>query len=234
MSEIFQLNDLELVGYLEVPILQPAMPRVLSAIFAIRDSTKILFPPYTLGLQEVMGPVMSTRDEFNDLVAREEVSTYHVTQAQPDYEIWIDDEGCIRYDPGHVARKRLVEIFEARCRKAKDALASGSWAEARAHAIVAYSANPRSLDALGYRAAAEYLMASHRPSDELSRVELALTEIIAKSHLSIPSFRSVYRELAEKYLPRPALMVVTPTVLGNKLKGITNKKPAPSRELCLA
>lgn len=238
MSKIFQLNDLELVGHLEVPIFQPAMPRLLSAIFAVRDSTMILFPPYTLGELEVMGPVLSTREEFNDLAAREEVSSYQITQAQPGYEIWIDDEGCIHYDPGHIARKQLVEIFEARCRLAEKALASGLWAEARAQAIVAYSANPSNLDPLSYRAAAEHLMASRRPCDDLIRAELALTEIIAKSHLSIPSFRSVYRELAEKYQPQPARVVTTPTVCGNKLKGITNKKPAPSRflsrELCLA
>jgi hypothetical protein len=237
MTEIFQLNQLELVGYLEVPVRQPAMPRLLSAIFAVYDSTTILFPPYTLTEQEVIGPVLSLREEFDDLVAREEVSEYDATQAQPIYEIWIDDEGSIHYDPGYIARKKLTEIFQAQCSLAKKALTSGSWVQARAHAIVACSANPKSLEPLGYRAAAEHLMVSGSPNDGQVRAELALTEIIAKSHLSISSFRTIYREIAMRYQLQPTLVVTAPRVSPNKYAGIAKKKPSRPKiefqELCL-
>lgn len=208
MNDIFPLNQLEIIGYREVPVREPAMPRLLSSIFAVQGADTVLFPPYTLGEQEVIGPVVSTREEFDDLVAREEVSRYSAVQAWAGHELWLDDKGIINYGPEHVARNNLAEIFKTRCGMAEQALKTGSWSEARTHAMVAYSANPRSLDPLSYRAAAEHLMASRHSAPEQLRAELALTEIIAKSHLSIPAFRMLYLDVAKMASPLPSPKLV--------------------------
>lgn len=240
MDRLFPLNQLDVIGCKEVPASDPAMPRLLSAIFAVRNSDRVLFPPYTLGEQEVIGPVLSTREEFDDLVASEEASLHNAGQAQPGHELWLNDDGMIHYTPDYIARRKLSVIFESRCGLAKKALKSGSLSEARTHAMVAYSANPKSVQALCFRAAAEHLMTFRHPEREHVRVELALTEMIAKSHLPIPAFRKLYIEMAEGNEVEMAVKVAPTSrnVGGSKLSGITKWKPAQvkndSRELCFA
>jgi len=189
------LEQLDIIGCKEVPVSQPAMPRLLSAIFAVRDSDTVLFPPYTLGELEVIRPEVSTRAEFDDLVACEEISAFGPVPALPEHELWFDDKGEIHYDPDHLARKELTRIFETRCGSAEWALRSCSLPEARIHAMAAYSANPKSLRPLVYRAAAEHRMISGAADPALVRAELALSEILAESHLPIPEFRKLYLEL---------------------------------------
>ena len=199
MDRIFNISELEVVGFMEVPITGPAMPRLLSAIFAVSNSQTVLLPPYTLGELEVIGPVLSNREEFQDLVACEEVSAIKAVPAQSSHELWLDDQANIYYTPDHETRGKLLKIFETRCGLARQALKSGAWLEARAHAMVASSANPRSLDPLLLRATAEQLMASSHADPEQNRAELALTEMVAKSYISIPDFRALYLQLVEEY-----------------------------------
>lgn len=195
MDHIFPLEQLEVIGCKEVPVLSPAMPRLLSPIFAICDSDKVLFPPYTLGDEEVIRPDLSNRAEFDDLVAREEISAFGPVPAVPEYELWIDDNGKLHYDLGHVALKNLDIIFKVRCARAESALKVGNFAAARIHAMVAYSANPHSVDPLIYRAAAEQMMVLDASYPDRIKTELALTESLAESHLSIPEFQKLYLDL---------------------------------------
>lgn len=228
MDRIFQFDQLEIIGCNEVPAKDPAMPRLLSAIFSVRDSDTVLFPPYTLGERGVIGPVISTRAEFEDLVATEEVTSHQVGQALPGHELWLDDEGEIHYGPDYMARKGLMEIFEARCQLATRDLKSGDPAAARTHAMIAYSANPRSLMPLVCRAAAEHLLAAGKSDSARIRAELALTEIIAKTHLSTEEFRKLYQEMAAKsFEVKPVAKDFTLIRVrsSSKLFGITNRKP---------
>ena len=240
MNRIFPLDQLEIIGCREVPAKDPAMPQLLSAIFAVRDSDTVLFPPYTLGEQEVIGPVISNREEFDDLVATEEVSSHDFGQARSGHELWLDAGGKVYYTPDHEARTKLAAIFQDRCELAKEALGTGSWLEARTHAMVAYSANPRNLVPLSYRAAAEYRMASEASNAGPIHAELALTEIIAKTHLPVPDFQTLYRELAEKSLVKPRAKVAptSPNAIPSKFSGMAAIKSEPSPinfpELCAA
>ena len=240
MNRIFPLAQLEIIGCKEVPAKDPTMPRLLSAIFAVRDSDTVLFPPYTAGEQEVIGPVISNREEFDDLVAAEEVSSHDFGQALPGHELWLDDEGDVNYAPDHEARRKLAAIFQDRCELAKEALGTGSWLEARTHAMVAYSANTRNLKPLVYRAAAEHLLAAAESDPRKIRAELALTEIIAKTHLPVPDFQKLYRELAEKSLVKPRAKVAptSPNAIPSKFSGMAAIKSEPSPinfpELCTA
>lgn len=240
MDRIFPLDQLDIIGCKEVPVSQPAMPRLLSAIFAVRDSDMVLFPPYTLGELEVVRPDVSTREEFEDLVACEKISSFGPVPAISEHELWLNDSGEIHYDPNYVARSALARIFETRCGSAMRALKSRLFDEARVHSLVAYSANPRSLDPLRYRAAAEHLMASSHPEMEKFRAELALTEMLAESHLSIPEFKKLYLELVRE---SPVASAVCGTMRPrpenrSKYAGIAGRKPSPSkvpfRELCHA
>lgn len=243
MDRIFPLNQLDIIGCKEVPVLRPAMPRLLSPIFAVRDSVQVLFPPYTLDDDVVIRPEMSNRGEFDDLVASEKISAYGPVPAKPGHELWLDDDGNIRYDSGHVARKELMRIFDAHCRSAALALKSGSLVEARTHAMVAYSASSRNLEPLRYRAAAEHRMIGHAANSDVVRAELALTEMLAESHLSLADFRSLYLELARKTLvPIETAVAVpsarVPAISVSKFYNITTRKPARSKiafpELCPA
>ncbi len=230
MDRIFPLDQLEIIGCREVPAKDPTMPRLLSAIFAVRDSETVLFPPYTLGEQEVIGPMISNREEFGDLVAAEEVSPHDFGQARPGHELWLDDGGIVNYAPDHEARTKLAAIFQDRCELAKEALGTGSWLEARTHAMVAYSANTRNLKPLVYRAAAEHLLAAAESDPGKIHAELALTELIAKTHLSAEEFRKLYLELAAVSFRKSTTAVASttaPSQSRSKLSGLAKQKPAP-------
>lgn len=216
MDRIFPFEQLAIIGCKEVPVLNPSMPRLLSAIFAVRDSNIVLFPPYTLGDQELILPVVATRQEFDDLVACEEVSAFGPTQALPEHELSLDDEGNFHYEPSYQARENLKSIFETRCGLAERALNSGLLSVARTHAMIANSANPKNLKPLLYRAAAELRMISSHADPDRVRAELALTETLAKPFVSILEFRKLYVELANGPEKR------------SKFAGIAMKKPSPA------
>ena len=65
----YSLQNLDVVGFTEVPVRAPAKPRVLSAIFRHRESGAILFPPYFLDQDVLLNPVETTQAEFDDLAA---------------------------------------------------------------------------------------------------------------------------------------------------------------------
>lgn len=240
MARIFPLNQLTVIGCKEVPAKSPAMPRLLSAIFAMTDSDTVLLPPYTLGGQDVIDPIIITREEFDDLVACEEVSPFEVVQAHPGHELWLDDDGKTNYTPDFEARKNLTSIFQTRCIQAQMALKSSSWPDARTHALIAYSANPKSLEPLGYRAAAEHLMAASYAESDGASTELALTEIIAKAHLPVSEFKLFYRGLVKRFSPAtpPGAFTVSQPMNRCKFAGIASIRPNASkiefREFCLA
>lgn len=217
MEAIYLLEQLDIIGCKEVPVLKPAMPRLLSAIFAVRDSDTVLFPPYTHGARDLIRPHVLTREEFGEMVANEDVTPYGPVQAHPEHELWLDDNGEIHYELNTLAKKNLDAIFKSRCGSADWALKAGAYTEARTHALVAFSANPKSLEPLLYRAAAEWSMIPGHA--ELDRVlaELALTELLAKSFIPISSFRELYIELGNSGLGRRS-----------KYSGIAVRRPSPS------
>lgn len=229
MDHIFRLEDLDIIGCNEVPVTEPAMPRVLSPIFALRNSGKVLFPPYTLGEQEVIRPEHSTREEFDDLVACGEISAWGAQPALPEHELWLDDLGNLLYEPAWQVRGKLNSIFDARLKGADLALKSASLEDTRTHAMVAYSANPRSLEPLIYRAAAEHRMSSVGSSAP-SRDELALTEIIAATHIPTTEFQELYQKLARESLldstTNPSVAPTQETL--SKLSLAATKKPKPA------
>lgn len=216
MDYIFPLKDLEIIGCKEVPVTQPAMPRRLSPIFAVKGSDKVLFPPYTLGEQELIRPEQSTRQDFDDLVQSGEITERASHAALPEHELWLDDEGEFHYEPDYEVRKKLKHIFDSQLKLAHGELRTGSLKAARTHAEVAYSANPHHIDPLVYRAAAEHQMSSVGSSAP-SRSELQLTEMIAEYHVSVSEFRNLYLKLVRETSPQK-----------NKLMGTATQKPRPS------
>jgi hypothetical protein len=230
MDSIFPLEQLVVIGSLEVPISQPALPRLLSVIFAVRDTDTVLFPPYTLGELEVIRPVISRRAEFEDLLACEEVSAIGPIAAQPEHELWFDDQERFHYGLALEARRAMDAIFQSRCKLAKWALRAESFEEARVHAMIAYSANTANLEPLVLRAAAELRMIPSRADQDTARAELALTELMAEAHLPLPEFQILYRALAEKGRGESS----EEDVVGKespsrcKLQGLATKKPKSS------
>lgn len=192
VSHVFSLDQLEVIGCKEVPVLSPAMPRLLSPIFAVRNSDTVLFPPYTITDEEVIKPDLSHRSVFDYLASHEEVSIFGPVAAIPKHELWLNDNGEFRYDLSDDALKNLKIIFKTNCEKADAKLRSGEFAVARLCATIAYSANSHSVDPLVYRAAAEYLMIPSSSDPDRVKAELSLTEIVAQSHLPIPVFQKLY------------------------------------------
>lgn len=240
MDTIFPLAQLEVIGCLEVPARQPALPRLLSVIFAVHGSDTVLFPPYTLGELEVIRPVKSCRAEFEDLLACEEVTAFGPVPAQPEHELWFDDQGNFHYGPAHEARVAMETIFRNRCKLAKWTLRAESFEEARGHAMIAYSANTASLEPLVLRAAAELRMIPSRGDQDTARAELALTESMAEAYLPLTEFRALYRDLAEKGQGGEVQDVLAARDAPGrcKLLGIATKKPKsleiPFRQLVTA
>jgi hypothetical protein len=230
MDSIFPLEQLDVIGCLEVPDSQPAMPRLLSVIFAARDSDIVLFPPYTLGELEVIRPVISCRAEFEDLLACEEVSAIGPIAAQPEHELWFDDQHRFNYGSAVEARRAIDAIFRSRCEAAKWALQAESFEEARVHAMIAYSANTANLKPLVLRAAAELRMIPSRVDQDTARSELALTELMAEAHLPLPEFQTLYRALAEKGQGESSGKDVAAKESPSrcKLLGLATKKPKSS------
>jgi hypothetical protein len=197
MDHIYPLKQLEVIGCKEVPVLAPAMPRLLSPIFAVYDSDKVLFPPYTLSNEAVIYPDLSNRAEFEELVTCKEVSAFGPVRAEPEYNLWLDDTGEFYYAPIQSVLKNLDLIFKTRCAKAESSLIGRKFATTRLHAMVAYSANPHSVDPLIYRAAAEQMMVLDGSYSDRIKTELVLTETLAESHLAIPLFKKRYLDLID-------------------------------------
>ena len=216
MPSIYRLEMLEVIGCTEVPGLTPAMPRVLSAIFAVRGEDVILFPPYTLDGRNLIHPVQSNRKEFAELVECEEISPFGPVKAMADYELWLDDSGSVLYQDSTTVRKGLNGIFTQYCNSALLALKAANFERARIYARVAYSARPRQLGALKIRAAAESLMLAGHPDVALGQAELALTEGMAASITELCDFRRNYLALVNEIRPPQA----------SKFAGVTKRKPA--------
>lgn len=229
MDTIFPLAQLQVIGCVEVPSRRLALPRLLSVIFAVNGSDTVLFPPYTLGELEVIRPVKSCRAEFDDLLACEEVSAFGPVQAQPEHELWFDDQGNFHYRPAHEARVAMDTIFQSRSHWARQALKKGAFEKARVQAMIAYSANTASLQPLVLRAAAELRMIPSRGDQDTARAELALTESMAEAHLPLTEFRTLYRDLAEKGQGGEVQDVFAARDAPSrcKLLGMATRKPKP-------
>jgi hypothetical protein len=216
--ESFPLAQLQIIGIEEVPAGPPSMPRFLSAIFAVQDSDKVLFPPYTLAETAVIDPEFSNRREFDEFVANGEVSPYGPVTAESGHDLWIDDEGVIHYDIIGQAEEKLQSISKLHCEAAKRELLSGSLEKARDHAMVAYSANPESVGALALRAAAEYRMIATGTGSADAEDELALTEELAEAFLEPHEFKKLYVDLVSIEAPAASDLLVRAMITG--LKGL--------------
>jgi hypothetical protein len=153
-----KFTDLDMVGFTEVPDPAFVIPRLLSAIFGVRNTTTVPLPPYTLENREVVGPSRCDQTEFRNLVDAEELSALPTTPAKPAPELWLDDKGSVHYEPHQDAREKLTALSENHMVLAQEAFRAKSWLKARRHAKMAYSANPKRLEPLVIRAAVECRM----------------------------------------------------------------------------
>jgi len=215
------INGLQIIGFTEVPSMEPPLPRILSAIYFNPDSKTVLYPPYQMVADGsvLVNPVQAPHQDFLERAKLGDLTSFAPTQAQVGWALWFDDGGSVHYEPKSTIARKLAGILELRIANAKQLLAEQRLAEARTSALIASAIAPQSLQPLLIRAAAEYGMSRNPDEFPTAAAELNLTEFLA-SELLVPMNRFVeaYRKMYGGELREPC-----------KITGFANRQGKGSR-----
>jgi len=192
----YPFSKLEVIGYQEVPVLNPAMPRILTPIYRVEGKDEVIFSPYTKEPDAIVNPsYVVGMDCFDEYVQHMDISSMPTVKAAPSHELWLSDTGTICYQPENEANSSLRAIHGAKCGQARNLLQEGLLDKARLCALQAYSASPHNLAfsqlslPLILRAAVEFLKGA--------RQELVLTEQLIPED-RVGEFREMYKREARE------------------------------------
>lgn len=215
------INGLQIIGFTEVPSMEPPLPRILSAIYFNPDSKTVLYPPYQMVADGsvLVNPVQAPHQDFLERAKLGDLTSFAPTQAQVGWALWFDDGGSVHYEPKSTIARKLAGILELRIANAKQLLAEQRLAEARTSALIASAIAPQNLEPLLIRAAAEYGMSRNPDEFPTAAAELNLTEFLA-SELMVPMnlFVEAYRKMYGGELREPC-----------KITGFANRQGKGSR-----
>lgn len=215
------IKDLEVIGFTEVPSIEPALPRILSAIYRDSKTGTVLYPPYHMivGDSLLVNPVEAPSCDFDERKKIGDLTPYETTQAQAGCALWLDDSGRVHYEPKSIIRQKLSEIFDRRMADAKQLLDDRKLEEARTSALIASASAPQNIKPLTIRAAAEYGMSLKPDEFPDAAAELNLTEFLASELMIPPSlFVAAYRQMYGGELRNPC-----------KITGFANRQRKTSK-----
>lgn len=150
----FLLNQLDIIGCREIPA-EPFLPRLLTPVFAVRGSDTVLLPPYhLLPHMGVFGPVVTSREEFEDLCARERIRAITLRPAQPDNQLYLNTDGDVCYAHRDRVATAMAEYAREYWASAQEAFLAGEYEKAVLHARITRSANATTIEPLLLQAAA--------------------------------------------------------------------------------
>ncbi len=174
VSEVKQINELVIIGYNDV-LDSASLPAVVAPVFRDKKNTNnILFPPFRVIEDVVVGGTWASDERWNGLVALGEMSQLERPfTAQPDHELWVDLDGKTRYEPRHKARHSLQKLAQRYLDKARKALANGNREESLEFAGIAFNADTRQVDPLAIKAAIRRFNGQHQAADFLADLATA-------------------------------------------------------------
>jgi len=154
MSTVTQLHELDVVGWNDV-LEEASLPSIVAPVFARRDAPeRILFPPFRIVEDLVVGGTATNRTDWDELVFLGRASALESpVRARAEHELWLDLDGNPRYEPRRKAREHLKELAEGFLNDARKALAEGRVDDALRWAQQAFNANDRLVDPLAIKAA---------------------------------------------------------------------------------
>lgn len=151
MPEYYDLTDLKVVGS-DDRLSDEMVPMVVSPIFHLTDG-KYLLAPYTIEGGVVYGGQVIPESRFQQLLEAESLTELpSPLQAHPDFDLWVDQEGEVQYEPMGEVSAKLKSIANDCVAEAKDMLLKGEHDGADILCRRAFRANERLVDALVIRA----------------------------------------------------------------------------------
>lgn len=148
------VEDLIVEGYANV-LNENMRPSVVPPIFSLRsDPARLFVPPYSFHAGFLFNATEIDRPELQDLLDRREVTLLNSPlEAKREFELWVDEQGQIRYESWGKTRVLLTEIAQRHCAEAKHQFAQGNWEEADRLAGIAFAADDRQTTPLVIKAA---------------------------------------------------------------------------------
>lgn len=130
-------------------------PSVVAPVFSLRsDPARLFVPPYSFHAGFVINATEIDRPELQDLLDRGSITLLNSPlEARREFELWVDEQGKIRYEPWGKTRTLLAEIAERHLDEARRRFAQGEWEEADRLAGVAFAADDRQVTPLVIKAA---------------------------------------------------------------------------------
>jgi hypothetical protein len=185
----FPITALEIVAYAN-RLAPKTLPSIVPPCFRVKSDPKMfLLPPFVIREGFVCN---ASKIDASDLEALEDAG--EITRfdepfpAQRDYELWIDEDGGIRYEAIPLAAANLRKIAERNIDSAKAALRKGDFDEAESHCRVALCADDRLTEPLAISAAIA------RRNHDTGRERTI--EMLAKGCITDSEFKSMVDRLA--------------------------------------
>ena len=149
-----QIVDLEVIGYAEV-LTKSLLPAIVPPVFALRsDPSVVLLPPYRINDGDLWNATSVSLSEAKSLAgAREITLNPRSIPAVVGYEMFVDQNFKVHYEPRYRVEDQLATIFVESIHLAKKALTLGDLQDAEYHANVALAADDRIVTPIVIKAA---------------------------------------------------------------------------------
>ena len=192
MGTDFDLHDLEVVAYADR--LEPGMtPTIVPPVFRFRsEPAKVVFPPFRFEGNRVINGTVGFAKELRGFEQQGEVTKLpEVLSARPGYELWVDEDMSVKYEPDSEVEKKLRGKAEDAIRQAKRAFLEGRFDAAEKFITTALSADDRLVEPFIISAAIG------RIHGNLARVDLMRQA--ASSHCTGESFDEDVAGLVQRH-----------------------------------
>jgi hypothetical protein len=148
------VNQLEIVGYAEV-LKETMLPSVVPPVFRLKtDPGRALLPPYSFSGGYLCNATEVAPPELEALRDAREITLFDSPlQAQPGYELWVDQRFAWHYEPRAQVDKTLGQIATDSITQAEAALNEGKLEQAERLCSVAISAHDTRVEPLAIKAA---------------------------------------------------------------------------------
>ena len=154
MPNPFPITTLEVIAYAS-RLTDSMLPAVVPPVFRMKGaSARILLPPFTMrddmlhDATEVTETHLKAIDEAGEVTFLEQP-----LDARPDFELWVELDGTVRYEPVRDASTTLRAFAMERVQLAMDALAANDLGGAANHSRIALNADDRLMEPLAISAA---------------------------------------------------------------------------------
>ena len=149
-----QIVDLEVIGYAEV-LTKSLLPAIVPPVFALRsDPSVVLLPPYRINDGDLWNATSVSLSEAKSLAGAREITLCpRSIPAVVGFEMFVDQNFEVHYEPRYRVEDQLATIFGENIDLAKKALAQGNLQDAEYHANVALAADDRIVTPIVIKAA---------------------------------------------------------------------------------